>query len=122
MIAPAQSPFNSGESAMFMRMLGAAVVLLASSSAFAQGASAQRAACTTDVWRLCSSEIPNINAIVGCLGKQRATLSPACRQVMDSSGQTAARPAGQSPFCAYDSDNPLEDDWRKWCGKGAWKQ
>jgi hypothetical protein len=105
-------------------MLGTAIVLLTSSVAFAQGTAAQRAACTPDVWRLCSSEIPNVSAIIGCLHKQRAALSPACRQVMDSSGQTATRSmgAGQSPLCAYDTDNPLDDDWRKWCGKGAWKQ
>lgn len=45
--------------------------------------SQQRAACTPDAFRLCSSEIPNIDGITACMRKQKANLSSACRAVFD---------------------------------------
>ena len=63
-------------------VLGTAVVatLLASSSAsFAQGTSEQRAACTGDVFRLCSAEIPNVSRIVACMKVNYSRLSPGCK-------------------------------------------
>ena len=39
--------------------------------------------CTSDAFRLCSSEIPNIPKITACMIKHRADLSPGCRAVMD---------------------------------------
>jgi hypothetical protein len=41
----------------------------------------QRAACTPDAFRLCSSHIPNITAITVCMKKNRENLSPACKAV-----------------------------------------
>ena len=41
----------------------------------------QRAACTPDAFRLCSSEIPNIPAITACMRKNFENLSPACKAV-----------------------------------------
>ena len=41
----------------------------------------QRAACTPDAFRLCSSEIPNIPAITACMRKNFEKLSPACKAV-----------------------------------------
>lgn len=41
----------------------------------------QRAACTPDAFRLCSSEIPNIPAITACMKKNFSNLSPACKAV-----------------------------------------
>ena len=43
----------------------------------------QRAACTPDAFRLCSSEIPNVPAIIACMRKNKANLSPACKAVFD---------------------------------------
>ena len=43
----------------------------------------QRSACTTDAFRLCSSEIPNIDGITVCMRKQKANLSAACQPVFD---------------------------------------
>ena len=43
----------------------------------------QRSACTPDAFRLCSSEIPNIDGITACMRKQKASLSPACKAVFD---------------------------------------
>ncbi len=43
----------------------------------------QRQYCTPDVFRLCSSDIPNVAAITACMRKQKANLSPACKAVFD---------------------------------------
>lgn len=54
---------------------------------------AERSACTPDVWRLCASEIPNVEAIKLCLLRERPRLSLACRTVMqepDGPVQTVA--------------------------------
>ena len=55
---------------------------LSSTSSFAFSAEAQQM-CTSDAFRLCSSEIPNIPKITACMVKQRANLSTGCRAVMD---------------------------------------
>jgi len=47
-----------------------------------QGTSEQRQACTPDVFRLCSSFIPNADDITTCLRERRSELSDACRQVI----------------------------------------
>jgi hypothetical protein len=66
--------------------LGIATTVLATSSAFAQGTSEQRRACTPDVYRLCAGEIPNVRAITACLVRQKGNLSPACRAAMEQNG------------------------------------
>jgi hypothetical protein len=48
---------------------------------FAVGTAEERAACTPDVFRLCSSEIPNVDRIVACMKRERSKLSSACRAV-----------------------------------------
>jgi len=52
-----------------------------------QGTPEQRRACTPDVYRLCAGEIPNARAITGCLRRQRANLSDACRAAFDQATQ-----------------------------------
>jgi hypothetical protein len=44
----------------------------------------ERAVCTPDVFRLCSSEIPNVDHIIACLKKEKPRLSEACRAVVDA--------------------------------------
>src|ERR1700719_146138 len=44
----------------------------------------QRVACTPDVFRLCSSEIPNVGLIISCMKANKTSLSQACRSVFDS--------------------------------------
>lgn len=44
----------------------------------------ERAACTPDVFRLCSSEIPNVNRVIACMKAKRASLSAPCRVVFDA--------------------------------------
>jgi len=55
---------------------------LSSTSSFAFSAEAQQM-CTSDAFRLCSSEIPNIPKITACMIKHRSDLSTGCREVMD---------------------------------------
>jgi hypothetical protein len=45
------------------------------------GTEEQRAACTPDVFRLCGSEIPNVDHILVCMTVKKASLSPACKAV-----------------------------------------
>lgn len=85
-----------------LRTLGLALVFAASISAvsstasFAFSAEAQQM-CTSDAFRLCSSEIPNIPAITSCMISKRASLSTGCRTVLDrdlaaqKSGKLAAQ-------------------------------
>jgi len=66
--------------------LSFAIVLLAATTSFATqsfaiGSAEERAACTPDVFRLCSSEIPNVDRIVACMKREKPRLSAACRAV-----------------------------------------
>lgn len=61
---------------------------LTATSSFAYTAEAQQM-CTSDAFRLCSSEIPNISKITACMVKHRADLSPGCRAVMDKDSKDA---------------------------------
>jgi hypothetical protein len=55
-----------------------------------RGTAAQRAACTPDVLRLCAFEIPDVDRIVACLKREKASLSAACRVVMVGGEHTVA--------------------------------
>ena len=39
----------------------------------------QQMACTPDVWRLCSAQVPDVNRIVACLQRNSQQLSGPCR-------------------------------------------
>ena len=63
-----------------------------------RGTAEDRAACTGDVFRLCSWYIPNVDNIVGCLKEKKASLSPACRMVFDNDRpQRSAQPRRLPP-------------------------
>jgi len=47
--------------------LGSAVMLSAARAEEYRGTWEQQMACTGDVWRLCSDQIPDVNRIVACL-------------------------------------------------------
>ena len=55
-----------------------------STPSFAIGSAEQRAACTPDVFRLCSSAIPNVDRVVACLKQHMPNLSKPCQAVMNS--------------------------------------
>lgn len=61
-------------------------------------------ACTPDVMRLCSDQIPDVNRIVACLRQNTPSLGNSCRAVFESNAsadQPQTRvpppPATQSP-------------------------
>ena len=60
------------------------------STAFAQeyqGTWEQQMACTPDVWRLCSDQIPDVSRITACLQQNTPQLSSGCRAVFQSNNQ-----------------------------------
>ena len=60
-----------------------ALALVSQSSASRAASAEERQACTPDVFRLCSSEIPNVDRIVACMKRERPKLSPACAKVFN---------------------------------------
>jgi hypothetical protein len=46
-----------------------------------RGTAEEQKACTPDVFRLCSTYIPDEKQIVACLKQNKDKLSPACRKV-----------------------------------------
>ena len=58
----------------------------------------QEQACTGDAFRLCSSEIPDIDRVTACMVAKRSRLSPPCRAQFrpdPEPREAAARPAGR---------------------------
>jgi hypothetical protein len=66
-----------------------------------QGTLEQRLACTPDVFRLCSAQIPDTNRIVACLRQNTPQLSGACRAVFESNDSVP------QPVPPQRRDNPL---------------
>lgn len=51
----------------------------------------QEQACTGDAFRLCSSEIPDVDRVTACMARRRTELSPPCRaQFGPQPGQAAS--------------------------------
>jgi len=46
-----------------------------------RGTPEQQMTCTPDVWRLCASQIPDVDRIVACLRANKPFLSDGCRAV-----------------------------------------
>jgi hypothetical protein len=66
----------------FALAIGCGITL--QSTAFSQeyrGTWEQQRACTPDVWRLCSAQIPDVGRIVACLRQNTPQLSDQCRAV-----------------------------------------
>ena len=67
-----------------LSVTAAVAISLTSFTAHAIEATAeQRRACTPDAFRLCSSHIPNIEAITSCMRANKSKLSPECKLVFD---------------------------------------
>jgi hypothetical protein len=75
-----------------LRVLSVAASVAISLTSFAahavEATAEQRRACTPDAFRLCSSHIPNIEAITACMRTNKSQLSPACKLVFDKSEKT----------------------------------
>jgi hypothetical protein len=71
------------------------------SSAFAQeyrGTWEQQMACTPDVWRLCSDQVPDVGRITACLRQNTPQLSNNCRAVFESQANAQQQqPTGRMP-------------------------
>jgi len=84
------------------RLTMAALLVTGSPPVLAQenrGTEKQRVACTPDVLRLCSWEIPNVDRIVACLRREKSQLSVGCRQVLkiEATASRAALNNGAEP-------------------------
>ncbi len=57
----------------------------------------QEQACTSDAFRLCSSEIPNVDRVTACMVAKKSQLSPGCRAQFRGPEPSQARsaPAGR---------------------------
>ncbi len=62
-------------------------VVAAASAKAAQGTAEQRAACTPDAVRLCSSEIPDVARVTACMKAKQASLSGRCRAAFASASE-----------------------------------
>lgn len=111
---------------MIKLVVGACVTIcmsVAAMPALAQGTSLQRAACTSDVFRHCSGDIPNVDRITACLRREKAKLSTGCQNVFNALDQTrvATRsiesPAGTgTAWCASgDPSATGQEIWTAWC-------
>jgi hypothetical protein len=65
---------------------GIGAVTSASSQEY-RGTWEQQMACTPDVWRLCSDQVPDVGRIVTCLRQNTPQLSSNCRAVFESSAE-----------------------------------
>jgi hypothetical protein len=88
--------------------LGLATIAIAAASPASseeyRGTWEQQMACTPDVMRLCSDQIPDVTRIVACLRQNTPSLGNSCRAVFESNAsadQPQSRvpppPAAQSP-------------------------
>jgi hypothetical protein len=68
-------------------VIGGIVAQGAASAQEYRGTMEQQMACTPDVWRLCSDQIPDVSRITACLQQNTPQLSSACRAVFQSNNQ-----------------------------------
>lgn len=99
-------------------IMSCALLVAATLPAIAErGTASERESCTPDVFRLCASEIPNVNGIVACLKREKAQLSPACRLVMTGENKMATRSIqANGEWCDFAGESaPVDEVWRAWC-------
>jgi hypothetical protein len=70
--------------------LAAALVTLPASaeSVYAE----KRRLCTGDAFRLCSSEIPNVELVTACMRRKKDSLSDGCKSVFDKEDVSSVAP------------------------------
>ncbi len=64
-----------------------------------RGTFEQQMACTPDVWRLCSDQIPDVNRITACLRQNTPNLSDGCRAVFEAQN-SVPEPAPRGRYLA----------------------
>jgi hypothetical protein len=75
---------------------GIAAAAPASSEEY-RGTWEQQMACTPDVWRLCSDQVPDVSRIVACLRQNTPQLSNNCRAVFESNASAQQQPQPTTP-------------------------
>ena len=86
-----------------MTTIGKLLIATAMSFTMVSAASAytqeQADKCTNDAFRICSSEIPDIERTTACMIRNKSQLSPGCRAVMDADAKAAAsaKPVSAKP-------------------------
>jgi len=63
-------------------VLGASLIVFTAPSSAETYTAEQRAACTPDAYRLCSSEFPSVSAVTACMTKNFTSLSPKCKAAL----------------------------------------
>ena len=66
---------------------GVAAALAPASSQENRGTWEQQMACTPDVWRLCSDQVPDVSRIVACLRQNTTQLSNNYRAVLETNAE-----------------------------------
>ena len=77
--------------------VAAVISLTAFAAHAAEGTAEQRNACMGDAFRLCSSHIPNIEAITTCMRTNKSKLSAPCKLVFDKSDKTKVASRKDTP-------------------------
>jgi hypothetical protein len=88
--------FRAGNFVVGLLFAAALSVSVGSTAGYAYTAEQQQA-CTGDAFRLCSSDIPDVDRITACMVRNKSQLSPPCRahfRADPEPGEVAARPAG----------------------------
>lgn len=101
--------------------IGGIVAQSAASAEEFHGTMEQQMACTGDVWRLCSDQIPDVSRITACLRQNTPQLSSGCRAVFQSNNQMPPPPPTPrnraAPPPRYNNAPPAQarpynEDWR----------
>jgi hypothetical protein len=89
---------------------GAIAAVAPASSEEYRGTWEQQMACTPDVMRLCSDQIPDVNRIVACLRQNTALLGNSCRAVFESnaSAQQPTKGVPQQPRARAVQPQPVQ--------------
>jgi hypothetical protein len=80
--------------------LATMIAIAAASPAWSEeyrGTWAQQMACTPDVMRLCSDQIPDVNRIVACQRQNTTSLGNSCRAVFESNASAEQPPTRVPP-------------------------
>jgi hypothetical protein len=85
----AKRPFLSARSAFRLVLIAAAGLTTLAAAKAEEGTYAQRALCTADAFRVCGSEIPDVDAVKSCMIANKSQLSQACRSTFPK--ETASR-------------------------------
>ena len=71
---------------LFAAMILAGLIGVTGAHAQFEPTAADRAACDKDAFKLCTSAMPNKDAVMQCLRGKKAQLSPRCRAQFDKRG------------------------------------